>query len=130
MAIRPRFAEQEVAEGEDAFASNLTVGLGWKYVIPPTAHDLDLEVFVYKVDIGKGGEFMDYDAETETITIEEGVTEERHVGSYPIKMVLIDETGVLSDKVTYTLDIVIPEEPEEEESSSESNFEGVIVSSS
>ena len=73
---------------------------------------------------------MDYDAETETITIEEGVTEERHVGSYPIKMVLIDETGVLSDKVTYTLDIVIPEEPEEEESSSESNFEGVIVSSS
>ena len=47
--------------------------------------------------------------------IEPGTTSSAQEGSYPIKFQLIDELGILSDKLTYTLDIV-PEEVVEDSS--------------
>ena len=68
---------------------------------------------------------MLYDKEALTFTIEEGITTELNLGEYALEMQLIDETGVLSDKLTFMLNIVIPQEDEEEEE--ESANSGYVV---
>lgn len=111
LAIRPTFViPVDPVTNESIRATNVTIGAGWEYTLPKTAHEEDLVVVYYKVDTGSAVLFVDYDKEALTLFIPEGLTTELNVGKYPIKMQLIDEVGVLSEKLTYTLNIVIPAE--------------------
>ena len=49
-----------------------------------------------------------------TLSIESGATTEANVGTYSIKLTLVDALGVSSDILTLSLEIVSPEQVEEQ----------------
>lgn len=99
--LRPQFLQPS------SLTTNLTIGMSWNYQLPETKHELpDVLVFYYKVELGPAAPFLKFSKENLVLQIDEGVTTEAQIGQYEIELQLIDEMGVLSKKLTLTLNLL------------------------
>ena len=85
--------------------------------MPPGKHqDENIAVLYSFVDLGQAKKFVNYDIDDETLSIDQGATTETSIGTYTIKLQLIDQTGIYSNILILTLNIIQEEEFIETES--------------
>lgn len=81
-------------------------GEAWTFDLPPTFHLAGLQVFYFKVELGPASLFIDYDEEKLQLSIVEGATSKQFLGTYELKLQLIDYHGNVSSWLHLTLNIV------------------------
>ena len=98
----PKWPENEVELSE-----SVAIGEAWSFALPPGEHENESTSFSYDVNLANAATFMTFD-ET-SLNIESNVTDTTSVGSYSIEFWLVDEFGLESDKLAFSLDLFMEE---------------------
>ena len=75
----------------------MTQGEFWTLFLPGTYHEEGLNVKYQSVELGQAATFTDYDSSVHRLTIQAGASKEENIGSYQVKLQLVDAAGYQSE---------------------------------